>query len=144
RSRRAAMQNHGRSWGEAGSSVSRQGDEKEKGRRCCHRRPLIWSLQVASDGLGQSRLRLRDDGGKRFTLVHCDVGQDLPIEFDTSQLEAMHELRIGQALCANARVDALDPKPTKRALLNLAITISVLACLFDGLARDADRVLATA
>ena len=46
--------------------------------------------------------RLRDDRLERVTFVHRDVGQDLPVQFDTRQLAPVHELRIGQALGPDA------------------------------------------
>src|SRR4051812_37902056 len=76
--------------------------------------------------------------------MHGDIGQDLPVQFDAGELQPVHELRIGQAFGADAGVDALDPQSPEAALLNLAVAIGVLAGLFDGLTRDANRVLATA
>ena len=48
------------------------------------------------------------------------------------------------AFGANAGVDALNPQTPEGPLLHLAVAIGVLAGLFDGLARDADGILATA
>src|SRR3546814_2223990 len=95
-----------------------------------------WSSDVCS-----SDLRLRDDGTKRFRLVHRDVGQNLPVEFDARELEPVHELRIGQTLGANAGVDPLDPERAEAALLHLAVAIGVLPGLLHRLTGDADRVL---
>src|SRR3546814_3870254 len=76
--------------------------------------------------------------------MHCDIGQDLAIQFDTRKLQTVHELAIGQAFHAYGGVDALNPERTEAALLYLAIAIGVLASLFDCLPRDADGVLAAA
>jgi hypothetical protein len=54
------------------------------------------------------------------------------------------ELAIGQSLGANRRVDALDPQGAEAPLLHLAVAIGILPGLFDGLAGDADGVLAAA
>ena len=89
-------------------------------------------------------LRLRDDRAERFRFVHCDVGQDLPVEVDVRKLERVDELTVGQAFRSDGGVDALDPQGAEAPLLNLAIAIGVLPGLFDGLAGDTDRVLATA
>jgi hypothetical protein len=56
----------------------------------------------------------------------------------------VHELAVGEAFGRDRGVDALDPEAPEAALLNLAVAIGVLPGLFDGLAGDADRVLATA
>src|SRR3546814_552380 len=76
--------------------------------------------------------------------MHCDIGQDLAIQFDTRKLQTVHELAIGHAFHAYGGVDALNPERTEAALLYLAIAIGVLASLFDCLPRDADGVLAAA
>src|SRR5882757_6346207 len=115
----------------------------KRARVAFHPRPMFRIATGRSGGLGQNRLRLRDDGTTRRTLVHRDVGQDLPVELAAGELQAVHEGAIGQALDADRRVDALDPECAERALLHLAVAIGVLPGLFDGLAGDADRVLAT-
>jgi hypothetical protein len=81
---------------------------------------------------------------KAAAFVHRDVGHDLAVQFDPGQLHAVHEFAVGQAFDADSRVDALDPQATEGALLNLAVAISILAGLFDGLTGDANRILATA
>ena len=94
--------------------------------------------------LGQRRLRLRDDGAKRASFVHGEIGQNLAVQLNTSQLQAVHELTIGQAFDANSSVNALDPKRAEGALLRLAVAIGILARLFDSLTGDANRILPTA
>ena len=71
--------------------------------------------------LRQRRLRLRDDGAKRASFVHGEIGQNLAVQLNTSQLQAMHELTIGQAFDANSSVNTLDPKRAEGALLVLAL-----------------------
>src|SRR4030095_7951297 len=72
------------------------------------------------------------------------MGQALPVEVDVGELQRMDELAIGQSLGANRRVDALDPESPEAPLLHLAFAIGVLPGLRDGLAGDADGVLAAA
>src|SRR5690348_12125736 len=76
--------------------------------------------------------------------MHRDVGQDLAVEVDARELQRVDELAVGQSLGANRGVDALDPQGAEAPLLHLAVAIGVLPGLFDGLAGDADRVLAAA
>src|SRR5688500_4120179 len=98
------------------------------------------------------RLRLRrqraaglgDDRLERLALVHRDVGQDLAVEVDAGELQAVHEAAIGQALHPHRRVDPLDPQGAERPLLHLAVAIGILPGLLDRLAGDPDRVLAAA
>src|SRR6478735_7712475 len=104
--------------------------------------PLVRSPAGRSGG--QRRLGLLHDRAERAAFVHRQIGHDLPVELDPGELGAVHELRVGQALGANRRVDPLDPQRAEAALLHLAVAIGVLAGLLDGLAGDADGVLAAA
>src|SRR5688572_20563082 len=92
----------------------------------------------------QRGLGLLDDDAEGRALVHRQVGHRLAVELDPGELGAVDELRVGQALGAHRRVDPLDPQRAEVALLHLAVAIGVLAGLLDGLAGDADRVLAAA
>jgi hypothetical protein len=74
--------------------------------------------------------------------VHRDVGQDLPVEVDVRELQRMDELAVGQPLGADGRVDPLDPQSPEAPLLHLAVAIGILPGLLDGLAGDANGVLA--
>src|SRR4051812_27779212 len=94
--------------------------------------------------LGKRRAGLGDDGAERLAFVHRDIGQDLAVEVDSGELQAVHELAVGQALGADRGVDPLDPQRPERALLHLAVAIGILAGLLDGLTGDPDRVLAAA
>ena len=60
------------------------------------------------------------------------------------QLQAVHELAVGQAFGAHRGVDPLDPQRAEAALLHLAVAVGVLAGLLDRLTGDADGVLAAA
>src|SRR5690606_23572696 len=93
---------------------------------------------------GQRVPGLGDDRLERVALVHREIGEHLAVELDAGALQPVHELRIGEALGADAGIDALDPQAAKAALLHLAVAIGILAGLLDRLAGDADRVLATA
>ena len=87
---------------------------------------------------------MRDNRCEDRALVHGEIGHRLAVQFDPGKLGAVDELRIGQAFFANGSVDALDPQGAEAALLDLAIAIGILPSLFNGLAGDADGVLATA
>src|ERR1700761_3093427 len=66
-----------------------------------------------------------------------EFGQDLSVEFDASQLEAVNELRIADAVELGGGADADNPKRAKLALLLLAADVcefetalnSFLSCL---------------
>src|SRR6187551_2273885 len=100
------------------------------------------SLGSALPSGGKRGLGLLDDRAERATLVHREVGHDLPVELDPGELGAVDELRIGQAFGADRGIDPLDPQRAEAALLHLAVAIGVLAGLLDRLAGDADGVLA--
>src|SRR5687768_11149786 len=102
------------------------------------------SLSLPSGLLRKRSAGLGDDRLERLALVHRDIGQDLAVEIDSGEFEAVHELAVGQALGPDGGVDALDPQGAEAALLHLAVAIGILPGLLDGLAGDADRVLAAA
>src|SRR5690606_36668383 len=102
-------------------------------------RPLF----VRVVGSGRKRLLgLLNDRAERGTLVHRQIGHDLPVELDPGELGAVDELRIGHAFGANRGVDPLHPQRAEAALIHLAVAVGVLPGLLDRLAGDADGVLA--
>src|SRR5215468_3634639 len=70
---------------------------------------------------------------KRRGIVHREVGQNLSIDFDAGQLEAVHERVVVHVVLVRAGVDARDPETAEVALLVLAIAVRVLPPAFDGL-----------
>src|SRR5215218_6069398 len=76
-------------------------------------------------GLGKSAERLR--------ITHGDVGQDLAVQVDLGQLEAVDELAVGHAVEAGGRVDARDPQAAKVALAVAAVAVRVGVGLGQGL-----------
>src|SRR5918993_218585 len=110
---------------------------KEKARPGLPRRAFL-NLSLRSSGGRLALLRKRsaglgDNALEGLALVHRDVGQDLAVEIDSGELQAVHELAVGQAFLADGGIDALDPERSERALLHLAVAIGVLAGLLDGL-----------
>src|SRR3546814_19785896 len=114
-----------------------------------------WSSDVCSSDLPdsspiaglcfrQGSLGLSNDRLEGVAFMHCDIGQDLAIQFDTRKLQTVHELAIGQAFHAYGGVDALNPERKAAALLSLATTTGVLASLFDRLSGQGAGVLAAA
>src|SRR5690606_404867 len=106
-------------------------------------RPLL-QIRYAREGLGQGGLRLLDQSLEALRLAHCDVGQNLAVQFDAGLVQTVDELAIGEAQFAAASVDALDPQGAEVALLGLAVAVGVLTGLFDGLTCNADGALAAA
>lgn len=93
---------------------------------------------------GKSLFRLIDDRFESSAFIHGQISHNLTVQFDTSQLYAVHELRIGEAFSANRSVDTLNPDSAESPLFNLAIAIGILARFFDSLPSDADRIFAAA
>src|SRR3954447_7342898 len=59
-------------------------------------------------GLGKS--------AERLGIAHGDVGQDLAVELDAGQLQAVHERAVGEVVLARGGVDARDPQAAEVAL----------------------------
>ena len=88
--------------------------------------------------------RLIDERLEGVRFADGDVGQNLAVDLDAGLVQAVDEAAVGEAFFTHGGVDALDPQGAEVALLNLAVAIGVLAGLLDRLARDANRILATA
>src|SRR4051794_35538660 len=89
-------------------------------------------------------LGLLDNRRESRRLGDGEIGQDLAIHCDAGADEAGDEARIGQAVLAHRRVDALNPQGAEFALAVLAIAVGVLQRLVDRGLGGADRVLAPA
>src|SRR3546814_9899494 len=74
----------------------------------------------------QGRPRLVDDLLERLRLADRQVREDLAVELDAGELQAVHEHRIGHAVLPPAGVDALDPQRAEVALSVAAVTVGVL------------------
>ncbi len=57
-------------------------------------------------------------------------------EFNTSQLQAVHQRRVRHGMLTRCSVDAHDPQPSEVALLGSAIAIGIRQRFLDLLARD--------
>src|SRR3954447_25610947 len=65
------------------------------------------------------------ESAERLGVAHSDVGQDLPVQLDTGQLHAVHELRVAHAVELGGGVDAGDPQAAEIALAVAAVTVGV-------------------
>src|SRR6476620_6383182 len=74
-------------------------------------------LSRLAGGLGKS--------GEGLGIAHGDVGQDLAVELDAGQLQAVHELAVAEAVLAGRRVDARDPEAAEVALAVAPIAVRV-------------------
>ena len=70
-------------------------------------------------------------------------GHDLAVDLDPGLQDAVHELRVGEAMLARRGVDALDPKTPEGALLVAPVAVGILQALLDLLDADAERRLGT-
>src|SRR2546423_2507360 len=66
-----------------------------------------------------------DQGAERLGVVDGQLGQDLAVDLDASQVQALDEAVVGHALGAGRGVDALDPQPAEVALAVLAVPVGV-------------------
>src|SRR5947209_4008244 len=95
----------------------------KKGALRKERRPLAGAGGCPGSG---GRQRLAGAVGKpseRVGVADGDVGQDLAVQLHAGELEAVHELRIGEVVLPGGRVDARDPQPAEVPLAVAAIAI---------------------
>src|SRR5260221_3808868 len=115
----------------------------------------LWCQAPSSGSLGRTAsavqqsllegcLGLIDQGLNRCRLAHGQIGHHLAVDFDAGLEDAVHELRIGQAMLARGGIDALDPKRAERALLVAPVAIGILQPLLDLFDADAERILGAA
>src|SRR3712207_6433075 len=84
------------------------------------RRSLSGALGESAEGLG---------------IAHGDVGQDLAVQLDAGELQAVHERAVGHALEARGGVDAGDPQAAEVALAVAAVPVRVGVRLHQGFLR---------
>src|SRR4051794_41400775 len=92
----------------------------------------VWSCRLLS--LGRSGRRLAGGIGKSaegLGVAHGDVGQDLAVEVDAGELQAMDEGAVAQAVLARGGVDADDPQAAEVALAVAAVAVGVGIGLHD-------------
>src|SRR3546814_15132246 len=95
--------------GHGGSAILKL--SKKKGAEALPRHPD--SSPIAGLCFRQGSLGLSNDRLEGVAFMHCDIGQDLAIQFDTRKLQTVHELAIGQAFHAYGGFDALNPERTE-------------------------------
>src|SRR5688572_7995164 len=108
---------------------SRSVDAAEsRARKSARRVSIVCRGEVSGIRLGRQRgLGLRRYLGECGTLGGSQVGQHLAVDRDAGGLDAAHQLRIGEAVLARARVDAHDPQLPVVALLAFAPHEGILA-----------------
>src|SRR6478672_7492477 len=77
------------------------------------------------DVLGQGGLGGRDERVERGDVVDGQVGEDLAVDLDARQVQALDEAVVGQALGASRSVDALDPQLAEVALVLAPVVVAV-------------------
>src|SRR5450756_2688120 len=77
----------------------------------------------------QSRSSAASDVYKRqvFGVAHGELGEDLAVELDLSQLQTVHELVVREAVLAGPCVDADDPQLAELTLAHATVAVGVLA-----------------
>src|SRR5690606_29292504 len=98
---------------------------------------------VREKGLSEGRANLVGDA-LEAGFIGGDGGQDLAVQLDARLVQAVHELRVGEAFGAGRGVDALDPQGAERALLVATVAVGVLTGAIHCGLGGADGVLAAA
>src|SRR5262249_62319018 len=84
----------------------------------------------------QRGARRTGDRLERFRLPDREIGQHLAVEVEPGELNAVHELRVGQAMLARAGIDALDPQGAEVAFAVASVSVGIAQRLFDLLDGD--------
>ena len=84
---------------------------------------------------------LVDDSFESLRIVHCEVGEDLPVEAYVLLCELAHELGIGHTVLTCGSIDSLNPKSAELAFFGLAVTISIGETLLVGVLRYRPDIL---
>ena len=69
----------------------------------------------------KSGLGLLDDGLEGLRIRDGQLGESATIQFDASEVQALDEAVVGDALSADSSIDALDPQLAEVALASLTI-----------------------
>src|SRR5262249_47663073 len=88
-------------------------------------------------GFAEGRLGLLHQRVEGRRLPRRQIREHLAVDGDAGPLDAVDQLRVGQAVLAGAGVDALDPQRAEVALAVATVAIGVLERLLDALERDA-------
>ena len=72
--------------------------------------------------------------GESFCIVNCHLSQHLSVDIHTSQLQAVHELAVGQAVDSCSSVDTGDPQLSE-------LTLSLLTSCIGGGERSHNGLL---
>ena len=75
-------------------------------------------------------------GCETFLVIDSHVGQDLPVQGDLSQLQAVHELAVGQTVHSGSRIDTGNPELTELALPLFSAGICACKGTHNGLLGD--------
>ena len=69
----------------------------------------------------KSGLGLLDDGLEGLRIRDGQLGESATIQFDASEVQALDEAVVGDALSADSSIDALDPQLAEVALASRAV-----------------------
>src|ERR1700710_4469 len=78
---------------------------------------------LSGDGLAERALGLLGQGGKPCSVVNGQLGENLAIQFDPGQLQAVDKLRVADAAQLGGCTDTDNPERAKLALLLAAADV---------------------
>src|SRR5579863_17414 len=107
--------------GAARSAPTNKVDARPQARRRLRGRLLRRRLRRGGDVL----LRRGDQRRKAFSVAHGHIRQNLPVNFDATQLQPVNQLVVGGAIVARCRANALDPQRAEIALAGSPVAIAV-------------------
>jgi hypothetical protein len=84
---------------------------------------------VIAGDLGQSGFSFLDNRSKRRFFVHCQISQNLTVDFDRRFFQACDETAVGQTVDTRTSVDTSDPQSAELTFFLTTVTVGVLASL---------------
>src|ERR1700752_1017048 len=99
-----------------------------------------WAVPRPPSDLRQRRLRLRHQPRKPRRIIHCQVRENLAVEFDSGLLQAVDELVVAQPVQLGGGADAHNPQRADLPLALLASGIGKLQPALDRLLRRAVKL----
>lgn len=81
---------------------------------------------------------------ERLRVVHCEVGKNFTVQFDTAFVDCSHELRIAHSVLTCTGVDTLNPQGTEVSFLLFTTYVSVSETFLDSVFRYGPDIFSAA
>jgi len=110
-----------------------------RGTKAANARPDCGRESISLKLLGRSLC----NHSKRGRIGHGQFSQDLSVQVDLGQLQAVNELAVGETVHSGTGIDSGDPEPAEITFLLLAVAVRVHQRLVYGVGRRTKQFAAT-